>query len=183
MPESSDRKLIENTLQGDLEAYGELVREYQTSVFNVCYRILGNRRDAEDRTQDAFVRGYHHLESFDLQRPFGPWIRTVAANLCYNMLNKSRPTTMPLLDEHDIPRGGGTNTPEEWLLKMEKQQEIYEAIWQLPAHHRVAIELRHFQDLSYQEIADELEMPINTVRSHIYRARNKLAELLSSHES
>jgi len=182
MAESSDRDLVNQTLQGDLEAYSDLVREYQSSVFSVCYRVLGNRRDAEDLTQDTFLRAYNHLDSFDMERPFGPWVRTVAANLCYNHLNQSRLPSMPLLDEHDIPKGGGGKTPEAWLIKNERQERIYQALWQLPPHHRVAIELRHFQDLTYQEMADELEIPLNTVRSHLYRARNKLAELLRKYE-
>lgn len=182
MAESSDRDLVVQTLQGDLEAYGALVRAYQTSVFNVCYRILGNRRDAEDLAQDAFLRGYHHLERFDMDRPFGPWIRTLAANLCYNHLNQASPPSMPLFDEHDQPQKRAPETPEEKLIKTEKRERILDALWQLPPHHRIAIELRHFQDLSYREMAKELDLPINTVRSHLYRARNKLAALLKSYE-
>lgn len=182
MADSSDRDLVNQTLQGDLEAYGALVREYQTSVFNVCWRILGNRRDAEDLTQDAFLRGYHHLERFDRERPFGPWIRALAANLCYNHLNQRSPPSMPLYDEHDQPEKKPPETPEEKLIKAEKRERIYEALWKLPPHHRIAIELRHFQNLSYKEMAVELDLPLNTVRSHLHRARNKLAELLTAYE-
>jgi RNA polymerase sigma-70 factor (ECF subfamily) len=89
---------------------------------------------------------------------------------------------MPHFDEHDQPEKKAPETPEEKLIKAEKRERILAALWQLPPHHRIAIELRHFQDLSYREMADELDLPINTVRSHLYRARNKLAELLTAYE-
>ena len=79
MAVSGDQKLVKRTLSGDLEAFGELVQIYQASVFNVCYRTLGNRRDAEDLTQEAFLRAYNNIKSYDQERPFGPWMRTLAA--------------------------------------------------------------------------------------------------------
>ncbi len=77
-----EEALIRKVKKGDLDAYGAIVQDYQSSVFNVCYRILGNRQEAEDLTQEAFLRAYHQIASFDLSRPFGPWMRTLAANLC-----------------------------------------------------------------------------------------------------
>jgi len=74
MAVSGDQALVKKVLSGDLDAYGELVQIYQSSVFNVCYRVLGNRRDAEDLTQEAFLRAYNNLGSYDPGRPFGPWM-------------------------------------------------------------------------------------------------------------
>jgi len=84
MPDPSDRDLALRARRGDAEAFGELVRRYQASVFNVCYRLLGERREAEDLAQEAFIRAYERLDTFDADLPFGPWMRRVAANLCLN---------------------------------------------------------------------------------------------------
>jgi len=182
MPRTLDQNRAERAKQGDLEAYGELVEAYQSSVFSVCYRVLGNRRDAEDLTQEAFLRAFQKLDTFITDRPFGPWIRTLAANLCYNFLQRKHLERVPLQDEldqpHDLPRRG----PETALELTEDQERLYRALWSLPDHHRLALELRHFQGLSYQEMAQALDLPLNTVRSHLYRGRKKLAELLETYE-
>ena len=182
MAVSGDQMLVERTLAGDLDAFGELVQIYQASVFNVCYRVLGNRRDAEDLTQEAFLRAYKFLERYDTNRPIGPWMRTVAANLCCNYFNRRELDRLPLEDERDLPEMDPVQNPEGSLEISQKNQAVYQALWELPHPQRIALELRHFQGLSYQEMADALELPLNTVRSHLYRGRQKLAELLEEEE-
>jgi len=178
MAVSGDQALVKKVLSGDLDAYGELVQIYQTSVFNVCYRVLGNRRDAEDLTQEAFLRAYNNLGSYDPGRPFGPWMRTLAANLCYNKLNRRELPRVDLIDERDLPEKDTINNPEKALEISQENQKLYQALWDLPHQYRIAVELRHFQELSYQEMAQTLNLPLNTVRSHLYRGRQKLAALL-----
>ena len=182
MARTLDQKQAERAQQGDLEAYGELVEAYQSSVFSVCYRVLGNRRDAEDLTQEAFLRAHQKLDTFQTDRPFGPWIRTLAANLCYNFLQRKRLERVPLQDEWDQPDDLPRRGPETALELTEDQERLYQALWSLPDHHRLALELRHFQGLSYQEMAQALDLPLNTVRSHLYRGRKKLAELLETYD-
>jgi RNA polymerase sigma factor (sigma-70 family) len=99
MQANDDGVLVSQVREGNLEAYGELVRRYQGSVFGVCYRMLGGRQEAEDLAQDAFLRGYERLETFDLAYPFGPWIRRVAANLCLNRLQRRQPVLLEFDDE------------------------------------------------------------------------------------
>ena len=82
----SERDLAERSQRGDLEAYGELVQLHQGGVFSVCYRMLGERTEAEDAAQETFIRAYERMHLFDTKRPFGPWVRRVAANLCINRL-------------------------------------------------------------------------------------------------
>src|SRR3972149_6085735 len=103
MPDLTDQALVQQTRGGDVESNGELVRRYQTSVFNVCYRVLGERREAEDLAQEAFIRAHERLRTYDETRPFGPWIRRVAANMCLNHLRNHRRVVQPLDDEHDLP--------------------------------------------------------------------------------
>ena len=178
MAVSGDQALVKKVLSGDLDAYGELVQIYQTSVFNVCCRVLGNRRDAEDLTQEAFLRAYNNLGSYDPGRPFGPWMRTLAANLCYNKLNRRELPRVDLVDERDLPEKDTIHNPEKVLEISQENQKLYQALWDLPHQYRIAVELRHFQELSYQEMAQTLNLPLNTVRSHLYRGRQKLAALL-----
>jgi len=155
-----------------------LVQIYQSSVFNVCYRVLGNRRDAEDLTQEAFLRAYNNLVSYDPGRPFGPWMRTLAANLCYNKLNRRELTQVDLEDERDLPEKDAIQNPEKALEISQENHKLFQALWNLPHQYRIAVELYHFQELSYQEMAQTLNLPLNTVRSHLYRGRQKLAALL-----
>ena len=178
MVDLSDSTLISNTLQGDTHAYGELVLRYQTSVFNVCYRLLGEQREAEDLAQEVFIRAYQRLQSFDLQRSFGPWIRRVAANLCYNHMQKNQPVLLPIQDEQDY-EAGKSHDPQSMIEINEKNKTIRQAIAKLPPAYRIALELRHYHELSYEEIARELDLPLNTIRSHLFRARKKMIAYLN----
>src|SRR5262245_32026783 len=101
--EPHDGDLVQRAREGDPEAYGELVRRYQSSVFNVCYRLTGERTAAEDLAQDAFIRAFERLHMYDPARSFGPWIRRVAANLCLNQLSAVPRAEAPLDDEAALP--------------------------------------------------------------------------------
>jgi RNA polymerase sigma-70 factor, ECF subfamily len=178
MTGNEEQELLRRVQSGDLEAYGLVIQDYQDSVFNVCLRILRRPQEAEDLTQEAFLRAYRNISLYDLERPFGPWLRTLAANLCYNHLQKARLERVPLEDERGRLPSAPKMNPEALLELSQEHQQLYRAIWMLPDSQRVALELRHFQDLSYQDMAQVMELPLNTVRSHLYRARRKLAELL-----
>lgn len=198
MFELSDRNLVMRTRGGETEAYGDLVRQYQNSVFNVCYRLLGERASAEDLAQDTFIRAYQRLGTFDDTRPFGPWVRRIAANLCLNHLKSTKSQPHFEFDEardavardavgrdaaaRDANRNQRTTEPEKALISSERRDRVRAALLELPAHYRAAIELRHFQELTYDEMAAALEMPLNTVKSHLFRARKMLAEKLQGIE-
>ncbi len=177
MDAPSDRALVARVRQGEVNAYGELVRRYQVSVFNTCYRMLTERRAAEDMAQETFLRGYSRLSQFDSQRPFGPWIRKIAVNLCLNQLQRIQPSTRPLLEELDAAPQSRTH-PEIAIERKEKTERIRDAVANLPPHYRAVIELRHFQGLTYQQMSETLQLPLNTVRSHLFRARRVLAAIL-----
>ncbi len=173
----TDRDLILQARRGDADsaaAFGELVTRYQTGVFNVCYRMLHERGEAEDLAQEAFIRAYDRIHTFDVEREFGPWIRRVAANLCLNHI-ESRKVTAELDDERDADPA---QLPEAVYEVRERSEQIRGALASLPAHYRVVVELRHYQELSYDEIAAELKIPLSDVKSHLFRARKLLAEKL-----
>ncbi|HET7011946.1 MAG TPA: sigma-70 family RNA polymerase sigma factor [Anaerolineales bacterium] len=183
MEGSPDRDLVEQTRRGRIDAYGELVRRYQTSVFNVCYRMLGERQEAEDLAQDAFLRAYQRLETFDVERPFGPWIRKVAANLCLNSLQKHSPPRLSLDEEYDDPIDVGQPDPAEVHERADQANRLRLALTRLPAHYRAVIELRHFHDMSYEEMARSLALPLSDIKTHLFRARRLLARQLQSPEA
>lgn len=183
MEDPSDRSLVLRTRQGDDEAYGELVTRHQNQVFNVCYRLLGERREAEDMSQETFIRAYEKLATFDVERPFGPWIRRVATNVCLNQLKKFKMVHLEYQDELDEPRDDPEPGPEDQRVLAERHLMIRRALRALPVHYRAVIELRHFHELSYAEISNELGIPLSDVKSHLYRARRQLAERLKKHES
>jgi len=174
MTAPTDRDLILLARRGETEAFGELVTRYQTSVFNVCYRILHERGEADDLVQESFMRAYDRLNTFDLSREFGPWIRRVAANLCLNHL-ESQKVTAPLDEERDADE---RQRPEKQVEVKERSEQIRGALASLPAQYRVVVELRHYQELSYDEIASEMKIPLSDVKSHLFRARKILAEKL-----
>lgn len=161
-----------------LAAFGELVARYQTSVFNVCYRLMGERRAAEDMAQEAFIRAYQRLHTFDPARPFGPWIRRVAANLCLNQLAVNLPPVVSLEDEYDEPTRAENDNPEARLEQTQSAEVVRAALLGLPTHYRAVVELRHFQEMSYDEMALVLKIPVSDVKSHLFRARKLLAKKL-----
>jgi RNA polymerase sigma-70 factor (ECF subfamily) len=179
---ASDRDLAVRARRGEAEAYGELVERYQTSVFNVCYRMMGNRQEAEDMSQEALLRAYDRLATFDPERPFGPWIRRVAANYCLNRLAVRRPVTLPLEDEHETNRGAPSRQVEQAAETADRSRVIRRALMRLTPEYRAVIELRHFQELSYNEIGRVLGLSLPQVKSNLFRARKLLAEILKSHE-
>jgi RNA polymerase sigma-70 factor (ECF subfamily) len=182
MVDPTDRDLVLRTRRGEVEAFGEVVARYQQSVFNVCYRMLGERMEAEDLAQESFIRAYERLQTFDIERPFGPWIRRVATNACLNHIQKQRPESYEFDEERDRSPAADRQEPEIYLQGTQAAEEIRQAIIALPPHYRAAIELRHYQEMSYSEIAETLQLPVSDVKSHLYRARKKLAGLLSANE-
>jgi len=178
MSDASDAELVLRTRSGELQAFGELVRRYQDSVFNVCYRLAGERREAEDLTQEAFLRAFRRLSAYDESRPFGPWMRRLAANLSLNQLQRKVPTELPLEEEQEWAPGHAGEMPEPAAMQRERVAAVRRAIRDLPMHYRAVIELRHYQGMSYAEIAEALTMPLSDVKSHLYRARKQLAEAL-----
>jgi RNA polymerase sigma-70 factor (ECF subfamily) len=175
-----DRELAIRAQRGDAEAYGDLVQAYQNSVFNVCNRLLGERREAEELTQETFIRAYQRLKLFDPGRPFGPWIRRVAANLCLNHLQTRPEEGDPLDDERDEAISEELGNPESRRERAEINETVRKALMTLPLRYRAVVELRHFEELSYAEIGEALKIPLSDVKSYLFRARRMLAERLKT---
>jgi RNA polymerase sigma-70 factor (ECF subfamily) len=174
--EKTERNLILRAKNGDGEAFSLLTRAYIRRVYRAAYAVVRNHADAEDVAQETFVRAYQSIGRFDESRPLFPWLYRIARNLCINRIQRvtRREVEMPEYDYLQDRSAG----PEEELVAVSERQKVRAAVAALPAQHRAIIELCHFQECSYREIADILEIPIGTVMSRLYHARRKLRELL-----
>ncbi|MBI2887270.1 MAG: sigma-70 family RNA polymerase sigma factor [Chloroflexi bacterium] len=166
--------LIEEAKQ-DSRAFGELVLRYQDRLFNFLYRMTGNREDAQDLAQEVFLRVYKALHRFRPDAPFRPWLYKIAMNLAINHAKGRRPTA---LLEEDVPSHGPLASPEGTAEQRETQQAIRQAILELPEVYRAVILLRHVDELSYEEMAQVLEVPLGTAKVRLHRARSLLQEKL-----
>jgi RNA polymerase sigma-70 factor, ECF subfamily len=179
MTDPQDGELALRVNQGELEAYAELVRRYQAQVYNTCYRLLGERRDAEDLAQDTFIRVHQRFASYNPAMPFGPWVRRIAANLCLNHLQKRQELSMDFTQDdaiYPLPVPAADNSrPESVVEQRQASRDLRRAILNLPPKYRMVVELRHFQELSYEEIAGELSVSLSDVKTWLFRARQALA--------
>lgn len=176
MSSADERDLALLARQGDREAFAEIVRRHQQAVFNAAYRVLGNARDAEDASQETFIRAFQFFDKFDADRPLAPWLKRIAVNVCLNRLERIKPASS--LDDEAARAPDPGPGPEALTINHGRDQRIRSELNRLPARYRIVIELRHFQELSYEEIAKELKRPLSGVKSDLFRARKILAERL-----
>ena len=169
----TDQEIVHRCLSGDPEAYEALVERYGGRVYNVALRITHDPDAARDCAQEAFIRAYRALHQYDPMYPFGPWIFRIATNTSLNFVQRgrSREITVEERPEHAEPLEAG---PELSAIRKEDVQEVLDAMALLPPAYRAALTLRHMQQLSYQEVADALGLPLGTVKTHLHRARAAL---------
>ena len=184
-----DRELIERAKRGDERAFRELLRKYERPVFNICYRMVRNEQEAQDLAQDAFVKVFAMLERYNPSYAFSNWLFKITSNLCIDSMRKRRIATLPMdqpvtsdKGEYERQYESPTDNPETVMMKGEKMGMLAEAIDKLPEHYRIMIVLRHQEDLSYEEIADTLDVPLGTVKARIHRAREMLKSRLADKE-
>jgi len=171
------RELINNCLAGEESALRELVDRFQGIVFGLCYRMLGQRQDAEDAAQETFVRAIRSLGGFDNQRQFEPWLLAIAANRCRTaMAARARRPTATDLCETVVDK-----LPDQRAAK-NLQEELQLALEQLRPEHRQAFVLFHEFEKSYLEIAETMKCPVGTVKTWVHRARQELIAHLRSRE-
>lgn len=174
MSGSDDPKLVKQCLRGDRSAFEILVDRYQKVVFNVVLRMVGNTEDAQDIAQSVFLKVYENLGSFDPRYKFFSWIYRIAVNEAINYLHAKQSTVK--LDENIAADG---KTVDESLHDNEMVQRLERALMQIRIEYRTVVVLRHFQDLSYREIANVLNVPEKTVKSRLFSARQDLKDILS----
>jgi RNA polymerase sigma-70 factor, ECF subfamily len=168
--------------QGDQEAFTKLVEAYQTPVYNLCYRMLGEPESAEDAAQETFLRTYQHLHRYDQKRPFATWLLSIAAHYCIDRLRRRR---FPIvsIDQEEEDNGGfelpdlDAPNPEVEVVHAEQRERIQGLLKRLDSVDRAAIILRYWHDYSEAEIGKTLNLTVSAVKSRLHRARRELAGL------
>ncbi len=167
-----DQSLVARCLAGDTAAFRPLVERYQRVLFTVALRMLGDRDEATDAAQSAFVRAYEKLGSYDHAHKFFSWLYRILVNECLNLKRARR------LQEPLDPEWPGSGNPLETLEASERRERVQRAIGALPRDLREVIVLRHFAGKSYEEIAGLVNVPEKTVKSRLYEARQQLGRAL-----
>jgi RNA polymerase sigma-70 factor (ECF subfamily) len=167
---------IQSALNGDDQAFTRLVEAYQRPVFNLCYRMLGDPLEAEDASQESFLRAHRSLRRYDPERKFATWMLSIASHHCIDRLRRRRLQLVSMEDllpgqENPHPDPG----PEDRFVRLEMQEQVKGMLGSLSAVDRAAVILLYWYDYSYEEIGSVLSLSISAVKSRLHRARRELA--------
>ncbi len=177
-----DGEAIRRCIDGDRDAFAALVERYQAVVLALCLRMTGDRVDALDVSQQAFVKAYGNLERFDPGLPFRPWLLKIATNECIAHLRRQRRQPVPV-EQGDLEAAAGTEAGAGALVEqMSDRAQVRQAVTELPDPYRSIVLRYYFQEQSYQEIAREMDVPMGTVATHLYRAKQMLRKILTAKE-
>ena len=182
----SDEELVARARKGDRPAFAHLVDRHRVSVFNLTLRILGNREDAEEAAQDAFVRAFRSLDRFRGDARFATWLYRIAVNVSLSSARRSRRdlSTISLSEPEDDEDGlpmqipDTSANPAERFEQAEFREQVRNLVSALPPIYSAVISMYHIQSLSYDEISEALELPIGTVKARLFRARAALRNLV-----
>jgi RNA polymerase sigma-70 factor (ECF subfamily) len=180
-----EMNLIRRSQAGDREAFGGLVERHQRYVYNLALRVVGNAQDAEDLAQEAFVRAWLALPNFRLQAQFRTWLFRIVTNLCYNRLPGLRRELADLGEDclAELPDESAPDVdPAAGLEAGELRSYLHRQIDGLPEAYRLLVVLRYQQGLSYEEIAQAASLPLGTVKTGLFRARERLRQALQAYE-
>ncbi len=181
---SQDRELVRRILDGDEDAFTDLVLAYQRAVYNLTYRMLNDTVEAEDAAQEAFLRAYNNLDRYDMLRPFKTWVLSIASHYCIDVIRKRRLSWLSLDDllPGELMAAIEHRSIEDLAMDGERDQTMQEMLTLLKPDERAIIILRYWNELSYEEIAEALETNVGVVKSRLFRARQALANRLKLHE-
>ncbi|GAB4505472.1 MAG: sigma-70 family RNA polymerase sigma factor [Anaerolineales bacterium] len=165
---------------GSDAAFTQIVETYQTPVYNLCYRMLGEPEAAEDAAQETFLRAYQHLHRYDSQRPFATWLLSIAAHYCIDRLRRRKLPVFSVDEDEEsnfeIPDAEAPH-PEHEMVHSEQREQIHALVSSLEATDRAAIVMRYWYDFSEAEIAEALHLTVSAVKSRLHRARKQLGRL------
>jgi RNA polymerase sigma factor (sigma-70 family) len=187
-----DYKLVCQAVQGDdQKAYAELMSRYRDSIYFMLLKMVNNRDDADDLTMEAFGKAFKKLHQYTPDFAFSTWLFKIATNNCIDFIRRKRKNTVSIDKGIETDEGSemqmdlksGVLDPEEKLIKKEKIERMHEIVDKLKPRYKRLIELRYFEEKSYSEIADELQLPLGTVKAQLFRARDFLYDILKKSES
>jgi RNA polymerase sigma-70 factor (ECF subfamily) len=179
----NEAEIVARAQAGDTGAFEKLVVEHQAYVYHLAFRVLGNEQEAEDTAQEAFFRAWRSLPKFRAQARFSTWLYRIVANLCYNRLPRLRRELSAIGEEeiadHADPR---EETPHAGLEDAERRAWLHRQIDALPESYRLLVTLRYQRNLAYEEIASITSLPMGTVKTGLFRAKERLRSALSTYE-
>jgi len=179
----NETEVIAAAARGDRRAFGQLVRAYQRRAYAAAYSLVGNRDDALELSQDAFVKAFKAMKRFDLSMPFYPWLHRIVRNTSLNHLKKKKrrgESSLNEMMESGFDAHDPAQTPDDCASRVELLKHIQRAMDELTPEQQEILRLRHFMELSYGEIAASLEIPQGTVMSRLHGARKKLRTIMES---
>jgi RNA polymerase sigma-70 factor (ECF subfamily) len=165
--------------QGNQEAFTDLVETYQRPVYNLCYRMLGDADEAEDASQETFLRVYRNIKHYDADRPFSTWLLSIAAHLCIDQLRKRHMVVISMDNTPYLEPADGSPGPEHTFYLKEDQRRVQALLKTLNPHDRAAVIMYYWYDFSYEEIAKSLALTSSAVKSRLHRARLSMAQTWS----
>ena len=181
-----DFVLVQQATRGDQKAYAELMGRYRDAIYYMLLKMVNNASDAEDLTIEAFGKAFKNIQQYTPNYAFSTWLFKIATNNCIDFIRKKKATTVSLDQHDDDPDKAPTDImapnldPEEEMIKDQKQKMLRSIVMKLKPRYRKLIELRYFSELSYEEISEELELPIGTVKAQLFRARELLFQILKN---
>lgn len=170
---------LEEARRGDKVAFGKLVEAYQIPVYNLAYRMLSNRGEAEEAAQEVFIRAYTKLDTYDPRRKFSTWILSITSNYCIDLIRKRRALLLSIdhpLPPHPALMSDRADGPEAQAVAGEREEMVQALLAELPEDYRQTVVLRYWYDLSYEEIAEIMDTTISAIKSRLFRARRQMAE-------
>jgi RNA polymerase sigma factor (sigma-70 family) len=184
-----DLKVIDRALHGDSKAYAELLTRYRDSVYYVLLRMVNNPSDAEDLTIEAFGKAFHNLPKYVPSHAFSTWLFRIATNNCIDFMRKKSQSPRPFdqdegeEDEMEATVASDTRAPDEVMMDRETAASLNRIVKSLKPRYRRLIELRYFEDYSYEDIATELSLPIGTVKARLFRAKVLILNMVQDKKS
>lgn len=184
MSANEEQSWIAAARRGDRSAFSKLVQAYQVPVYNLAYRMLGDRHEAEEAAQETFLRAYTRLSTYNPQHKFSTWILSIASHYCIDQLRRRRFTWLSLDGDKPLDwLGSDSEGPDEAVLRSERAAMVRALLLNLAPGYRAPLILRYWYDLSYQEIAQVLDLSEPAVKSRLHRARQQLADLITRQQA
>lgn len=184
-----DYELVQKALQGDEKAFARLLSRYKDTIYFMLLKMLNNRSDAEDLTLEAFGKAFKNLHQYSPTYAFSTWLFKIASNNCIDFLRKKKGVTISIENDNEQLEMSETAklkskdlNPEERMIRKQKAILLHKVVRRLKPHYQTLVELRYFNELSYEEIAMELQLPLGTVKAQLFRARQMLFKLIESTE-
>jgi RNA polymerase sigma-70 factor (ECF subfamily) len=171
---------LDQARRGDKAAFGKIIEAYQRPVYNLAYRMLSNSGEAEEAAQEAFIRAYTRLDSYNPNHKFSTWLLSITSNYCIDLIRKRRAILLNIdepLPPHPALMSDKTSGPEPQMVQGEQEALVQRLLAELAPEYREAVVLRYWHELSYDEIAEMMDTTVSAIKSRLFRARKQLAEI------